>query len=131
MTPKSDEIGEILVSSEDLERRVDELGRQISSDYSVTCFHGQLKAEEKEEAIRKFRVDHQVLISTEAGGEGRNLQFAHVLINYDLPWNPMKVEQRIGRIDRIGQKHAVTIFNMSTLGTIEAVRIRTIAPSDT
>src|SRR3546814_9557025 len=80
------------------------LRRQISPDYSVSCFHGGLKAEEKEEAIRKFRADRQVLISTEAGGEGRNLQFAHVLINYDLPWNPMKVEQRIGRLDRIGQK---------------------------
>ena len=61
----------------------------------------------------------QILISTEAGGEGRNLQFCHMLVNYDLPWNPMKVEQRIGRIDRIGQKQPVTIFNLSTTGTIE------------
>ena len=56
---------------------------------------------------------------TEAGGEGRNFQFCHILVNYDLPWNPMKVEQRIGRVDRIGQKHPVKIFNFSTRGTIE------------
>lgn len=95
------------------------LRRQISPDYSVSCFHGGLKLDEKEEAIRKFRADNQVLISTEAGGEGRNLQFAHVLINYDLPWNPMKVEQRIGRLDRIGQKRTVFIYNLACAGTIE------------
>src|SRR3546814_14281673 len=72
------------------------LRRQISPDYSVSCLHGGLKAEEKEEAIRKFRADRQVLISTEAGGEGRNLQFAHVLINYDLPWN-RSAERRLGK----------------------------------
>ena len=60
-----------------------------------------------------------MLISTEAGGEGRNFQFCHNLVNYDLPWNPMKIEQRIGRLDRIGQKHPVKIFNFSMLGTIE------------
>jgi hypothetical protein len=59
------------------------------------------------------------MLSTEAGGEGRNFQFCHILVNYDLPWNPMKVEQRIGRIDRIGQKHPVKVFNFSTLGTVE------------
>lgn len=95
------------------------LRRQISANYSVSCFHGGLNAEEKEEAIRRFRSDTQVLISTEAGGEGRNLQFAHVLVNYDLPWNPMKVEQRIGRLDRIGQKRTVFIYNLACAGTIE------------
>ena len=75
----------------------------------------------KDSAIDSFRVGTgpQVLISTEAGGEGRNFQFAHILVNYDLPWNPMRVEQRIGRIDRIGQEHPVTIFNFHVQGTIE------------
>ena len=59
------------------------------------------------------------MISTEAGGEGRNFQFCHIIMNYDLPWNPMKIEQRIGRLDRIGQKHPVTVINFSLLGTIE------------
>jgi hypothetical protein len=84
-------------------------------------FHGQLKPHEKDAAVERFR-EHtgpQILISTEAGGEGRNFQFCHMLLNYDLPWNPMKVEQRIGRVDRIGQKKPVVIFNFSTEGTVE------------
>lgn len=84
-------------------------------------FHGQLTADGKEAAVQGFRTSHgpQVLISTEAGGEGRNFQFCHYLVNYDLPWNPMKVEQRIGRLDRIGQKHPVSIFNFHVEETIE------------
>jgi superfamily II DNA or RNA helicase len=97
------------------------LREHISEPWSVNLFHGQLKPQEKDAAIARFRDrgGPQLLISTEAGGEGRNFQFCHMVINYDLPWNPMKVEQRIGRIDRIGQKETVKIFNFSTLGTIE------------
>ena len=75
----------------------------------------------KDRAVESFRnnTGPQILISTEAGGEGRNLQFCHMLVNYDLPWNPMKVEQRIGRIDRIGQENVVNIFNLWVKGTIE------------
>jgi superfamily II DNA/RNA helicase len=62
----------------------------------------------------------RVLVSTESGAEGRNLQFCHQLINYDLPWNPMRVEQRIGRLHRLGQEQDVTIFNLSCNETIEA-----------
>lgn len=87
--------------------------------FQVTTFNGRMGSEEKEDAIRHFREDSQILVSTEAGGEGRNLQFSHVLINYDLPWNPMKVEQRIGRLDRIGQTHVVDIFNLVYEGTLE------------
>ena len=89
--------------------------------WSVNLFHGQMKAVEKDRAVERFRNDtgSQVLISTEAGGEGRNFQFCHLLVNYDLPWNPMKVEQRIGRVDRIGQENAVRIFNLWVKGTIE------------
>ena len=61
-----------------------------------------------------------MLVSTESGAEGRNLQFCHQLINYDLPWNPMRVEQRIGRLHRLGQAHDVMIFNLSCNDTIEA-----------
>ncbi len=60
------------------------------------------------------------MVSTESGAEGRNLQFCHQLINYDLPWNPMRVEQRIGRLHRLGQVNDVTIFNLSCNETIEA-----------
>ncbi len=95
--------------------------RHIRAPWLADIFHGQLSPSEKDEAIRRFRegAPPRVLISTEAGGEGRNFQFCHILINYDLPWNPMRIEQRIGRVDRVGQKHAVTIINFSILGTIE------------
>ena len=60
------------------------------------------------------------MLCTESGGEGRNLQFADTLINFDLPWNPMKIEQRIGRIHRYGQTQDVFIFNLCTAGTLES-----------
>jgi len=60
-----------------------------------------------------------VLLSTEAAGEGRNLQFCHVMVNFDLPWNPMQIEQRLGRIHRIGQRHDVQLTNLVARGTIE------------
>ena len=89
--------------------------------WSVSIFHGQMAAKEKDDAIARFKDENgtQILVSTEAGGEGRNLQFCHVMINHDLPWNPMKVEQRIGRIDRIGQKHPIKIINLWVKDTIE------------
>jgi SNF2 family DNA or RNA helicase len=97
------------------------LAEQIPEPWKVNLFHGGLKPAEKDASVESFREGRgpQLLISTEAGGEGRNFQFCHMMVNYDLPWNPMKVEQRIGRIDRIGQKHPVKIINFSTLGTIE------------
>jgi SNF2 family DNA or RNA helicase len=82
-------------------------------------FSGALPAKEKDEAIRRFREDLPVLLSTESGGEGRNLQFCNTLINYDLPWNPMRIEQRIGRLHRIGQTRDVFIFNLSVRETLE------------
>ncbi|MBI5170397.1 MAG: DEAD/DEAH box helicase [Candidatus Eisenbacteria bacterium] len=83
-------------------------------------FHGEMGWREKEEALDRFRQHEQVLVSTEAGGEGRNLQFASVVINYDLPWNPMRLEQRIGRVHRLGQEHPVRVINLVARGTIEA-----------
>ncbi len=60
-----------------------------------------------------------MLIATEAGGEGINLQFCSHMVNYDLPWNPMHIEQRIGRIHRYGQKNDVTIYNLAIKNTLE------------
>jgi SNF2 family DNA or RNA helicase len=85
----------------------------------TSVFHGGLSATEKELAIDRFRRHAQVLISTEAGGEGRNLQFCRTIVNYDLPWNPMRVEQRIGRIHRLGQKRDIYIYNFTTENTVE------------
>jgi superfamily II DNA/RNA helicase len=74
---------------------------------------------EKDRAIELFRGDVPLLLCTESGGEGRNLQFCNTLINFDLPWNPMAIEQRIGRIHRIGQTRDVFIFNLALRGTLE------------
>ena len=89
--------------------------------WEVNVFHGEMNADAKDRAIEQFKKNSgsQVLISTEAGGEGRNLQFCHFLVNYDLPWNPMKVEQRIGRVDRIGQTQPISIFNLWVKDTVE------------
>ena len=87
---------------------------------SAAVFYGGLSASEKEDAVAGFRRQAQVLLSTEAGGEGRNLQFCRRIINYDLPWNPMRIEQRIGRVHRLGQKHDIQVFNFTTEGTVES-----------
>jgi SNF2 family DNA or RNA helicase len=87
--------------------------------YTVSTFNGRMSIDEKEEAVRSFKASDQILISTEAGGEGRNFQFCHLLVNYDLPWNPMRVEQRIGRLDRIGQQRPVWVYNLFCEGTVE------------
>jgi SNF2 family DNA or RNA helicase len=88
--------------------------------FSTIKFNGTMSAQEKEKVIQEFKGDKQILICTDAGSEGRNLQFAHILINFDLPWNPMRVEQRIGRVHRIGQKRDVIIHNLAIKNTIEA-----------
>ena len=88
--------------------------------HRVARFHGGMPLAEKEANVHAFQREARVLVSSEAGGEGRNLQFCRMVVNYDLPWNPMRVEQRIGRVHRLGQKREVVIFNFSTHRTIEA-----------
>ena len=97
-----------------LERRLVEAG------HAVAVFHGGLARLQKEAAIERFRGPARLLLATEAGSEGRNLQFAHAVCNFDLPWNPMKIEQRIGRLSRIGQTHDVYVFNLVAADTVEA-----------
>lgn len=82
-------------------------------------YRGGMNRGKKDWMMDLFRGRTQVMIATEAGGEGINLQFCHHMINFDLPWNPMRVEQRIGRVHRLGQKNDVKIYNLSTKGTIE------------
>lgn len=98
-----------------------------SNGFETVAFHGGLDVDAKEAAIARFRAGARVLVSTESGAEGRNLQFCHTLINHDLPWNPMRVEQRIGRLHRLGQQHPVTIFNLSSNDTIEADLVELLA----
>ncbi|GAB6098804.1 SNF2-related protein [Halanaerocella petrolearia] len=87
--------------------------------YNPVFFNGSLSDNQKEWAKNLFMDQGDVLVSTEAGGQGINLQFCNTIINYDLPWNPMKVEQRIGRVHRLGQDKDVNIYNLTTRNTIE------------
>lgn len=82
-------------------------------------YHGQMSTAEKNDAIRHFERQGRVLLSTEAAGEGRNLQFCRTMVNFDLPWNPQRIEQRVGRIHRVGQTRPVEIFNLSAEGSVE------------
>jgi SNF2 family DNA or RNA helicase len=84
-----------------------------------SVFHGGMSGLEKDEAVARLRDEVSVMVATEVGGEGRNLQFANVLVNYDLPWNPMKIEQRIGRLHRIGQTREVHVYSFCARGSAE------------
>lgn len=89
------------------------------NNISFSLFHGGMNNSQKDANIEAFKNKTRVLVTTEIGGEGRNLQFCSRMVNYDLPWNPMKIEQRIGRIHRIGQEKEVWIFNFCSAGSIE------------
>ena len=91
----------------------------VSKDYSVSILNGSMSIEERNDALHEFRDKTSIFISTDAGGEGLNLQFSNIIINYDLPWNPMKIEQRCGRADRIGQTRDVQIYNFIVEDTVE------------
>jgi SNF2 family DNA or RNA helicase len=93
--------------------------------YKVSLLNGSMSIEERNVAINEFRLLNDILVSTDAGGEGLNLQFSNCVINYDLPWNPMKIEQRIGRVDRIGQRRDVVAYNLIITDTVEA-RVREV-----
>ena len=99
------------------DRIVDELGRPEA----VVTIHGGLKREDRREIQERFRNDPtvEVLVATDAAGEGINLQVANMMVNYDLPWNPNRIEQRFGRIHRIGQKRPCHLFNLVAEDTRE------------
>lgn len=92
---------------------------------SVVTLNGGYDMDARKQAQDAFRESHRVLVSTDAGGEGLNLQFAHVIINYDIPWNPMRLEQRIGRVDRIGQPKTVQAINFVFEDSVE-FRVREV-----
>jgi len=88
--------------------------------YSVTTIHGNMGLERRIKAEEEFKHSAQVMVATEAAGEGVNLQFCWMMVNYDIPWNPNRLEQRMGRIHRYGQRHPIVfIFNMVALNTLE------------
>jgi superfamily II DNA or RNA helicase len=89
-------------------------------------FRGDMPRADKDAAIARFRDEAAILLSTGAGGEGRNLQFANTVINFDLPWNPMRLEQRVGRVHRIGQTQDVFVFNFCQQGSLEEQLLRVL-----
>ena len=87
---------------------------------SVVTLNGSMDLPARATAQAEFAGPTRFMVSTDAGGEGLNLQFAHIVLNYDIPWNPMRLEQRIGRVDRIGQTKTVQAINFVMAETVEA-----------
>ena len=98
----------------------------LSVDFEVAVIHGGLKLAERIEQERLFRERAQIMVATEAAGEGINLQFCHLMVNYDIPWNPNRLEQRMGRIHRIGQTEDVYVFNLVAENTREGKVLATL-----
>ncbi|MFS8579876.1 MAG: DEAD/DEAH box helicase, partial [Novibacillus thermophilus] len=107
-------------------RATQDMLRRVLQKHGITSvpYRGNFNRNKKDWMRQLFQQRAQVMVATEAGGEGINLQFCHNIINYDMPWNPMRVEQRIGRVHRLGQEHDVTIYNLCTRNTIEEYIIR-------
>jgi len=104
-----------------------ELSERLSEAGVVhLVYHGGLSRRDKDTAIERFRNGARVLLSTESGGEGRNIQFCRTIVNYDLPWDPMLIEQRVGRVHRIGQTRDVFVFNLVLAGTVEEEMLRVL-----
>ncbi len=101
-------------------------GRISKMGYAVNTIHGAMGTADRKDAERIFRDDTRIMVATEAAGEGINLQFCHIMINYDLPWNPNRLEQRMGRIHRYGQSRPVIIFNMIYADTREGQIMQTL-----
>jgi superfamily II DNA or RNA helicase len=97
------------------------LAEQLEPDFSVRVLTGGTKMAEREVIMEDFRAaEFELLLLSQVGSEGLDFEFCNVLVNYDLPWNPMQVEQRIGRLDRFGQQHPkIFIYNMHIPGTVE------------
>lgn len=107
----------VFVHHRDTLKRLDEALTDLG--LSFVRFDGTMNGTQKDAAIIEFRETVPVLLCTESGGEGRNIQFCNTMINFDMPWNPMVIEQRIGRIHRIGQTREVFIFNLVVRDTVE------------
>jgi SNF2 family DNA or RNA helicase len=113
------EMGRVIVFTQFRATQREVIDRLTTQGYTVHSFHGGHSSQEKEQIVESFEEEGGVLVSTDSMSEGRNLQFCNIMVNYDLPWNPMRIEQRIGRIHRIGQKRSVYVFNMALKDTIE------------
>jgi SNF2 family DNA or RNA helicase len=113
--------GEKMLVFATFRRTLEHLQRLLTEQgVPFATYSGAESENEKDAAVAAFRDRLPVMLCSESGGEGRNLQFANTLVNFDLPWNPMRIEQRVGRIHRIGQTRDVFIFNLCTAGSLEA-----------
>ena len=115
---KEDRRKQLLIFTEHKDT-LDYLVENLSADFQVAQIHGDMKLAERIDQERYFRETAQIMVATEAAGEGINLQFCHLMVNYDIPWNPNRLEQRMGRIHRIGQTDEVHIFNLVATSTRE------------
>jgi superfamily II DNA or RNA helicase len=111
--------GKLLVFTEHRDTLEYLVGYLESWGYSTCSIHGGHSAIERKRIQHEFRTRYQVCVATEAAGEGINLQFCHLMVNYDLPWNPVRLEQRMGRVHRIGQRSAVVVVNFCATNTVE------------
>lgn len=96
--------------------------KRVLTNAGMRCetINGSQNIEERRAALLAFKESSDILIATDAAGESLNMQFCHIVFNYDMPWNPMMIEQRIGRVDRIGQKNKVVAYNMLTNNSADA-----------
>jgi superfamily II DNA or RNA helicase len=115
---KEDRRKQLLVFTEHKDT-LDYLVEHLRTDFEVAVIHGSMKLADRIAQERYFREKAQVMVATEAAGEGINLQFCHLMVNYDIPWNPNRLEQRMGRVHRIGQTEDVHIFNLVATNTRE------------
>ena len=119
MEEKSNKPEKILIFTESKDT-LEYLEKRIKSwGYNVNVIHGGMSLDERIHAEKVFKNETQVMVATEAAGEGINLQFCHLMINYDIPWNPNRLEQRMGRVHRYGQKYEVSVYNLLAHDTIE------------
>lgn len=111
--------GKVLVFTQHSETLEDLLRVYRDAGIEAIAYHGQLAPTARRSVIESFRRSAPVMISTESGAEGLNLQFCNCVINYDLPWNPMRIEQRIGRVHRLTQQRDVFVANLYAVDTID------------
>ena len=113
-------VGEKLLIFTESRETLDYLAEKLKAwSYSVVVLHGGMNLDARIRSEHEFRERAQVMVSTEAGGEGINLQFCALMVNYDIPWNPNRLEQRMGRIHRYGQTREVHIYNLVASDTRE------------
>ena len=111
--------GKLLIFTEHRDTLVNLADRLSKRGYAVATIHGQMDVDARKQAQQEFRRKAKIMVATDAAGEGINLQFCHYLINWDIPWNPNRLEQRMGRVHRYGQSEDVWVYNLVATNTRE------------